>query len=595
MPIASKVVVPFHAVLPRGVPRKVSRVVSGRRLGALGAGVSNPIGAGSGAGAVEGASTGASVGSAILPGIGTAVGAIVGAAAGAIAGAFGKSDPENADFDQAVAIWQANPNNVYAIRNPYLALAGLFDLNITTNIPIYKKFGHMGEAAFTVWLCNTVYQAAQAGKIGPNDTALTIMANVVQPAINAWGYGAMSDPHADLITRLIVTMILQYTEGLESQWDAVGGCYPAQFNAIPPFSLPSAPAPPAGAAPVPTNTQVATSSGTSLVSGSNASINTPYGVLSVDSTGTWRLGPTTVGAPGQISAAAVVGGQLIANYYNGGQIVWSASTGWWVPYSAAGSLTAAAQALPTTTAAPSGVPQAPATPATVLSADGSQVTAPGTALESSAGALLYFGAQAVGDPDNPQGLPIWYLTSGAAPIHNGYAVGMLMLNGGKVYCITAQSEWYQLVNGVWQAQAAAPTATTPATTSTVASPQATQACTPATTSGGCVATPPVTNVTTGAVVGTTTTGDPVTDSDIQSLIDQMTTQNATAQQTYDAVIQSLESSGASITTGLSNQVAAQVQASVPAAPAASSNMGLYIVGGGIALLGVLYFMGRRSR
>ena len=671
MRIASKVVVPFRAVIPGpGAPRKVARRFNGGRLGELGAGgVSNPVGAGSGTGAVEGASTGASIGSAIVPGIGTAIGAIVGAAAGAIAGAFNKTDPENADFNEAVAIWNQNPNAVYSIRNPYLALAGLFDLNITTNIPIYKKFGHMGEQAFTWWLVNTVYQAAQSGQIGPNDTALTIMSKVVQPQINAWGFGAMSDPHSDLITKLIVTLILQYTEGLEGNWVSVDGTLPAQFNSIPPFTLPAA-APAAavqsaGGSPVAapsgttltagtpgsintpfgvlsvdsTNTwrlgsgtvgapgqitaaavvngqlianwsnggQVIWSgttgwwipytaaagssspSGTSLTAGTPGSINTPFGVLSVDNTGTWRLGTGTVGAPGQITAAAVVNGQLIANWSNGGQVIWSSSAGWWVPYTAAGTVTN--QGAVSAAAAPAPKPVLPAAPTTVLSADGSQVTAPGTALETSAGTLIYFGPQTSGDPNNQFGLPLW-----ENGVQNGYGVGLLMLNGGQVYLVNAQSEWYQWTgNTTWKQIQGAPTLTTAATTSTVASQQATQACTPATTSGGSVAT---TNPTTGGVVGTTTTGDPITDADIQSLIDQMSSQNATAQQTYDAVMQALESSGASVTTGLSNQVAAQVSSSVPASTAAStsgSDTGLYIVGGGLALLGLVWWMGRRRQ
>lgn len=225
----------------------------GNRVALRGFGATSlaPVGAGSGAGAAIGAQQGASIGSAIVPGIGTAIGAVVGAIGGAIAGAINKTDPENVDFNAAVALWQQNPNAVYSIGNPYLALAGLFDLNITTNIPIYKKFGHMGEAAFVVWLCNTVYQAAQAGQITSSDTALTVMSRIVQPQIDAWGYGTMQDPHADLITRLIQTMILQYTAGAQGNWYAVGGDYPTQFRSIPPFSLPSA-TPTASATPSPT-------------------------------------------------------------------------------------------------------------------------------------------------------------------------------------------------------------------------------------------------------------------------------------------------------------------------------------------------------
>lgn len=619
-----RALVPFHPVMPVRVLRKVSRV-TGRpgfgSLGAAGTGIASgpPVGAGSGAGAEIGASQGASIGSAIVPGIGTAIGAVIGAIGGAIAGAINKADPENVNFDQAVAVWQQNPDAVYSIRNPYLALAGLFDLNITTNIPIYRKFGHMGEAAFVVWLCNLVYQAAQNGTITPNDTALTVMSKVVQPAINAWGYGAMSDPHADLINRLIVAMILQYTEGLETNWDAIGGCYPTQFNSIPPFGFPAAPAKtnPTVAAPMPNTPggegdaqanmpqRPATGSFTD-----GATITPGSGTYIGDGAGEWFFGPDVVDesnghgnafylATNQVATPTTnwVDGAGIQATVVGGQVYLQNAAGqWWTYNGVTWSQVSAPPATKATAsnaaAAATGTPQQPALPTKQLSADGSQVTAPGTALETAAGTLIYLGPQAAGDPNNSLGYPVW--ENGT---HSGYAVGLLVLNGGQIYGVNAQSAWFQWTDGgQWVAISGAPTVTTPATTSQVASQQATQACTPKTTAGGtCVATPPVTNQTTGATVGTTTSGTPITDSDIQSLIDQMTSQNATAQQTYAAVMQALETSGASVTTGLQNQVAAQVEASTPASTASSgSDMGLYIVGGGLALVGLMFFLNRRK-
>lgn len=632
MRIANRVVVPFAPVLPLPRNRRVNRVTG---LGALGAsGSAIPVGAGSGAGAEIGASQGASIGSAIVPGIGTAIGAIVGAIGGAIAGAFNKTDPENADFNQAVAIWQQNPNAIYSLGNPYLALAGLFDLNITTNIPIYKKFGHMGELQFVLWLTNLVYQAGDSGQIGPNDTALTVMSRIVQPAINAWGYGAMSDPHADLITRLITTMILQYTEGLQGNWYAVGGDYPPQFNSIPPFKLAAAPAPAAtttGASSVTTvtaggegdaeaNMPQRPSSGTFT---NGATITPSSGTYIGDNAGEWFFGPDVISSStGQGNAfyqatnpngnaagvtdwvnasgvqATVVGEQVYLQNaagqwwtYNG--IVWSQVS---APPATQATATNAAVAATAT-------PQPPAPPATVLSSDGSSVTGPGKALETSNGTLLYLGPQAAGDPNNQYGYPVWEEGPGGQPVLTGTLAGMLMLNGGKIYGVSTPGQWYALTSNAWVPQSGPPTATTAATTSTVSSPQASQACTPATTGGGALQSTPAGTAnaqlpsvaTTGSVVGATTAGDPITDSDIQSLIEQMTAQGATQAQTYAAVIQSLESSGASVTTGLQNQVAAQVAASPTAAAApASSNMGLYVVGGGLALLGLLYFMGHRN-
>jgi hypothetical protein len=629
----SRPLVPFRPTIARAIPRRVSRVTGGPRLGSLGAAssVAPPVGAGSGAGAEIGASQGASIGSAIVPGIGTAIGAVIGAIGGAIAGAINKKDPENVDFNDAVAIWQQNPNAVYSIGNPYLALAGLFDLNITTNIPIYRKFGHMGEEAFTVWLCNLVYQAAQAGKITANDTALTVMSNIVQPAINAWGYGPMSDPHADLINRLIVTMILQYTEGAQGNWYAVGGDYPASFSSIPPFALRTATAQPAAttttkqAAPVTTQTCQAAQAAANMpqrpANGSfanGATITPSSGTYIGDNAGEWFFGPDVMnGATGygnafyqatnpNGNAAGVtdwVGAAGVQATVVNEQVYLQNSAGQWWSYNGVNWFqvpSVPALNTPATTqnaaVAATATPQQPAQPTSILTTDGSQVTAPGKALETNQGTLIFLGPQAAGDPNNQYGYPVWEQGPGGAPVHSGYLAGLLMLNGGNIFGVTTPGGWFSWTNGNWVTQSGPPTATTAPTTSQVASPQATQACTPATTGGGgSVATPPVTNQTTGAVVGTTTSGDAITDSDIQSLVDQMSSQNATAQQTYDAVLQALESSGASVTTGLQNQVAAQVQASVPAsgASSSSSNTGLYIVGGGLALAGLLYFMNRR--
>jgi hypothetical protein len=623
----SRTIVPFRPAVAPPVLRRVSRVTGGRRLGSLGAGTSvasgPPVGAGAGAGAEIGASQGASIGSTIVPGIGTAIGAVIGAIGGAIAGAINKKDPENVDFDAAVALWQQNPNAVYSIGNPYLALAGLFDLNITTNIPIYRKFGHMGEEAFVVWLCNLVYQAAQAGRIGANDTALTVMSNIVQPAINAWGYGAMSDPHADLINRLIVTMILQYTEGAQGNWYAIGGDYPDAFNSIPPFALPAAKTTTTQqAAPVTNQTCQAAQAAANMpqrpANGSftnGATITPSSGTYIGDGAGEWFFGPDVMsGATGYGNAfyqatnpsggvqTDWVGAAGVQATVVNGQVYLQNSAGQWWSYNGVNWFqvpTVPALSTPATTqnaaVAATATPQPPAAPTKLLTADGSQVTAPGTAVETAQGTLIYLGPQAAGDPDNQYGYPVWEQAAGSAPVHSGYLAGLLVLNGGNIYGVTTPGGWFQWTSNNWVVLSGPPTATTAPTTSQVASPQATQACTPATTGGGgSVATPPVTNQTQGAVVGTTTSGDAITDSDIQSLVDQMSSQNATAQQTYDAVIQELESSGASVTTGLQNQVAAQVQASLPAAAASSSSdMGLYIVGGGLALAGLLYFMNRR--
>lgn len=217
-------------------------------LGALGAGYGVPVGQGAGQGAATGASEGAAVGS-YVPVIGTAIGAIAGAVVGAIAGSINKKDPENFNFDQAVALWNANRLSVLNIGNKYLVLAGLFDLNLRNpHIPIYQKYGRMGEQRFVNDMVNVIYQAANNGQITASDTPGTIMSRIVQPWIDSWGYGPMVDPHADLINLILQGMVAEYVTGQQTNWKARGGQYP--FGGLPAFPINKILA--AAAAPVPT-------------------------------------------------------------------------------------------------------------------------------------------------------------------------------------------------------------------------------------------------------------------------------------------------------------------------------------------------------
>jgi len=328
-----------------------------------------------------------------------------------------------------------------------------------------------------------------------------------------------------------------------------------------------------------------------------ATITASSGTYIGDGAGEWYFGPDVItGSTGVGNALYLYtnapvwnGGAGVQAQVVNGQVYLQNSAGTWWTWNGNTWTTVAAPPATVATntnaaAAATAAPQAPAQPSSIQTADGSQVTAPGTALETAAGTLVYLGPQATGDPGNQYGYPIW-----EAGQHSGYAAGLLLLNGGQIYAVNTPGDWYQWQNGGWTPLAAAPTVTKPATTSTVASPQASTTCTPATTAGG-------TTATTGSVVGTTTSGDAITDSDIQSLIDQMSSSNATAQQTYTAVLSALQASGASITTGLQQQVATQVTASQPASgTATTSDTGMYIVGGGLALVALLWFMGRRAR
>jgi hypothetical protein len=183
-------------------------------------------------------------------------GTAIGAAIGALASVFGRKDQEAANFDEAITLYHANPDSVYGIADKYLALTGLFDLkNIHTNIPIYKKYGRMGEQKFVTDMIRKVYDAAQNGQITVNDTPLTIFSRIIQPWIDSFGYGSMQDPNADMINRLMIGMIMDYLAGNQASWRARGGDYP--FGSLPPFSMPQAAlapqaqALPAAPAPVP--------------------------------------------------------------------------------------------------------------------------------------------------------------------------------------------------------------------------------------------------------------------------------------------------------------------------------------------------------
>lgn len=197
-----------------------------------------PVGAGAGAGAATGAAQGAALGTTIMPGIGTAIGAIVGAIGGAIAGAINKMDPEQHNFDQAIALWQQNPSAVFNIRNKYLALAGFFDLtqNQAGKIRIYRKYGRMGEQRFVNDLMGLVLNAAQSGQISPGDNAISVYNKIVLPWEDSWGFGPEPpNPHSGFMDNLLTGMIWDYTLGNQKNWTARSGDYP--FANLPPFTL----------------------------------------------------------------------------------------------------------------------------------------------------------------------------------------------------------------------------------------------------------------------------------------------------------------------------------------------------------------------
>lgn len=219
--------------------------VTGVKTGVTGATVSTAIGTGVASAIGAGAAAGS-----FIPIIGTAIGAIIGLVA---SGVFNhRVDPEVGNFNNAEALFKTNPNGIFNIADKYLVLAGLFDLlpnQIKGNIPIYKKYGRMGEQRFTQDMANQIYNAAQAGVIGPNDTPQTVMNKVVQPWIDGFGFGQMQDSNAEMITDILTGMIAEYVTGLwKTRWFARAGDMPNWQ--IPVFSLPTG----AGVAPTASGT-----------------------------------------------------------------------------------------------------------------------------------------------------------------------------------------------------------------------------------------------------------------------------------------------------------------------------------------------------
>lgn len=305
-----------------------------RALSGLGAatGIGPPVGAGAGPGAEIGATQGAQYGSVAGP-VGAAIGAVIGAIGGAIAGSINKKDPEQYNFDQAVAIWQQQPDAVYNIGNKYLPLAGMFDLNLKNpKIPIYQKYGRMGEERFTGDLVRQVYSAAQSGQITASDTAITIFNRIIQPWINSWGYGPMNDPHADLVNRLLIGMIWDYVTGSAPQvWRARSGDLPGSFTNLPAFSLPAAAAPPpppaAAPAPAPAPAPVAPVGSPAqapiVVAGTGGSLQTSEGTFS------FLAGNVPNDAPLALNGQPIAGAGVGMTVVNGVLYVVTSSGQWY--------------------------------------------------------------------------------------------------------------------------------------------------------------------------------------------------------------------------------------------------------------------------
>lgn len=193
--------------------------------------------------AIRGAEAGAAIGS-VVPIVGTAVGALVGGAVGAISSAFGsgKVDPENANFNgfsqayNAAKTPQEKAQVAASTQDPYLPLAGLFDLRsnqIKGNIPIVAQYGRKGEQQFATDMFTQMNKAVNDGTIDKNASTTDIMAKVVQPWISSFGKGQMKDSNADAINAMIGGLVDDYRTGQTGNLKAVGG--DQAFKNLPPF------------------------------------------------------------------------------------------------------------------------------------------------------------------------------------------------------------------------------------------------------------------------------------------------------------------------------------------------------------------------
>lgn len=192
-----------------------------------------------GSDAASGAATGAALGTMILPGFGTAIGAVIGAAAGALSSVFGggKVDAENVPFEKYTQAYNKLSSNPKAqavlgsqVKNPYLPLAGYFDLRpdqLKGSNPIYAKYGRKGEEKFTTDMATQINQALAAGTISKSDPASTVYSKVVAPWVSKMGN--WQDANKGAITGLMQQMTAQYVSGqAQSDWKSVGGQSPFQ-------------------------------------------------------------------------------------------------------------------------------------------------------------------------------------------------------------------------------------------------------------------------------------------------------------------------------------------------------------------------------
>lgn len=189
-----------------------------------------------GSDALNGASTGAAIGS-IVPGIGTAIGALGGALVGGLSSLVGpgRVDPETANWQNYLNTYTGSAKTptqqadlASQVSNPYGLLAGEFDEKSST-LPMYQKYGRMGEQKFTNDLTKQIQSGIDSGTITKNDSASDIYSKVVDPWVSSMGKGwnNVGDAYKGATRGLLTQMVSQYMGGqAPADWKAVGGDNP---------------------------------------------------------------------------------------------------------------------------------------------------------------------------------------------------------------------------------------------------------------------------------------------------------------------------------------------------------------------------------
>lgn len=176
---------------------------------------------------MSGVSAGATVGSLFGP-IGMGVGAVIGGAVGALSSLAGpgKKDPETASWDKYLPIAMKNPDISKQVQNPFLLMAGLFDER-SSDLPMYQKYGRMGENKFTTDMTKEINQALQNGTISKTDSADAVYSKVVDPWVKSMGSGwsNVGPEYTQATQGLLKQMTAQYIGGQQFNWKAVGGDY----------------------------------------------------------------------------------------------------------------------------------------------------------------------------------------------------------------------------------------------------------------------------------------------------------------------------------------------------------------------------------